>query len=212
MVCMSTDAFDHTSRLESALSRRGNPMSVDAFMDILREMSDPALEPLSTEERAFLIEATELSEEDLTPQAHEAARIQVAEDRALTEKQARDSALTTGEVSELLGRQGASVSRSMSAGDLYALPTSNGRITLFPAWQFEDKQVVPGLRTIIPNFPQYMHPLTIQQSMTGEKEGRRRARIRRRVNLTGGEGSGDWPIRHGASAPLPQTSKKTCRA
>ncbi len=169
-MCVSTDAFDHTSRLESALNRRGNPMSVDAFMDILREMSEPASEPLSTGERAFLFEATDLSEEDLTPQAHEAARIQVDEDRALAEKEARDSALTTGEVSDLLGRQGASILRSMLAGDLCVLPASNGRTTLFPAWQFEGNQVVPGLRRIIPNFPQYVHPLTIQQFMIEERE------------------------------------------
>lgn len=166
---MSTEAFDHTSRLESALNRRGNPMSVDAFMDILREMSEPASEPLSTGERSFLLEATDLTDEDLTPRAHEAARIRVAEDRALAEKEARDTALTTGEVSDLLGRQGASIRRSKLTGDLYALPTGNGRTTLFPAWQFEGNQVVPGLRTITPNFPQYVHPLTIQQFMTEEK-------------------------------------------
>lgn len=166
---MSTEAFDHTSRLESALNRRGNPMSVDAFMDILREMSEPASEPLSTGERSFLLEATDLTEEDLTPRAHEAARIRVAEDRALAEKEARDTALTTGEVSDLLGRQGASIRRSKLTGDLYALPTGNGRTTLFPAWQFEGNQVVPGLRTVTPNFPQYVHPLTIQQFMTEEK-------------------------------------------
>lgn len=168
-MCMSTEAFDHTSRLESALNRRGNPMSVDAFMDILREMSEPASEPLSTGERSFLLEATDLTEEDLTPRAHEAARIRVAEDRALAEKEARDTALTTGEVSDLLGRQGASIRRSKLTGDLYALPTGNGRTTLFPAWQFEGNQVVPGLRTVTPNFPQYVHPLTIQQFMTEEK-------------------------------------------
>ncbi|MDN6400918.1 MAG: hypothetical protein L0K01_10795 [Brachybacterium sp.] len=144
-------------------------MSVDAFMDILREMSEPASEPLSTGERSFLLEATDLTEEDLTPRAHEAARIRVAEDRALAEKEARDTALTTGEVSDLLGRQGASIRRSKLTGDLYALPTGNGRTTLFPAWQFEGNQVVPGLRTITPNFPQYVPPLTIQQFMTEEK-------------------------------------------
>lgn len=166
---MSTEAFHHTSRLESALNRRGNPMSVDAFMDVLREMSEPASEPLSAGERSFLLEATDLTEEDLTPRAHEAARIRVAEDRALAEKEARDTALTTGEVSDLLGRQGASIRRSKLAGDLYALPTGNGRTALFPAWQFEGNEVVPGLRTITPNFPQYVHPLTIQQFMTEEK-------------------------------------------
>lgn len=60
--------------------------------------------PLSTRERSFLLETTDLTGEDLTPQAHEAARIRVAENRALAEKEARDSTLTNAEVSELLGR------------------------------------------------------------------------------------------------------------
>lgn len=167
---MSTEAFDHTARLESALSRRGNPLSVDDFVDILREMTDPASEPLSTGERDFLLEATDLTEGDLTPQAHESARIQIAGDRVLAEKEAQGSALTTAEVSELLGRQGASIRRSKLAGDLYALPASSGRTTLFPTWQFEGQQVVPGLRRIIPKFPQYAHPLTIQEFMTEGNE------------------------------------------
>jgi len=32
------------------------------------------------------------------------------------------------------------------------------------------------------------------------------------LNLTGGDGSGDWAVRHGASASLPQAPKSTCRA
>lgn len=167
---MSTEAFDHTKRLETALSRRGNPLSVDAFMDILREMSDPGSEPLSAGERDFLLATTDLSEEDLSAGSHEAARVQVAEDRILAEKDSRDSALTTGEVAELLGRQGASIRRSKLTGDLYALPANSGRATLFPDWQFDGNQVVPGLRAIIPEFPRYAHPLTIQQFMTEEND------------------------------------------
>ena len=32
------------------------------------------------------------------------------------------------------------------------------------------------------------------------------------LNLVGGEGTGDWALRHGASASLPQAPKSTCRA
>lgn len=32
------------------------------------------------------------------------------------------------------------------------------------------------------------------------------------LNLIGGDRNGDWAVRHGASASLPQTSKDTCRA
>lgn len=175
MACMNTAAFDHTERLASALNRRGNPLSVNAFLDILREMSDPASEALSAGEREFLLEATELTEEELSPQAQEAARFQIAEDRALAEQETRASALTTREVAQLLNRHDASIRRSKLSGDLYALPTSSGRTTLFPAWQFEGDQVVPGLKPILPLFPQYLHPLSIERFMTegnSELDGR----------------------------------------
>lgn len=32
------------------------------------------------------------------------------------------------------------------------------------------------------------------------------------VNLLGGDGTGDWAVKHGASASLPQAPKSTCRA
>lgn len=167
---MGAMAIDYTARLESALNRRGNPLGVEAFMDILREMSEPAAVPLSATERDFLLETTDLTEGDLTPQAHESACIQIADDRGLAEKEVLGSALTTSEVSELLGREEASIHRSTVAGDLYALPSRSGHAILFPAWQFEGQQVVPELRTIIQIFPQHVHPQAIQQFMTEPKD------------------------------------------
>lgn len=161
--------FDYTARLESALNCRGNPVSVDAFMGILREVSDLSSGPLSTAERDFLLETTDLTEKDLTPQAHDSARIHAAEDRALAEKEAQDTTLTIGEVAELLGQEEANIHRAKLAGDLYALPPADGGATLFPAWQIDGQQVVPGLRTIILIFPQHVHPLAIQQFMTEGK-------------------------------------------
>jgi hypothetical protein len=38
---MGTFQFDHLPRLEAALERWGNPVSVDEFLDILREVNDP---------------------------------------------------------------------------------------------------------------------------------------------------------------------------
>lgn len=113
---MGAMAFDYTARLESALNRRGNPLSVDAFMDILREMRGHAVETLSAAERDFLLENTDLTEDNLTPQAHESARIQIADDRALAAKEAQDAALTTGEVAELLGQEEATIHPSMEIG------------------------------------------------------------------------------------------------
>lgn len=81
-------------------------------------------------------------------------------------KHSRESSLTTGEVADLLGRSTSSIRRSKIAGDVYAQPTRGGRPLRFPAWQFRGQSVVPGLRDIIPAFPRYMHPLSIQQFMT----------------------------------------------
>ncbi|GAA1511811.1 hypothetical protein GCM10009690_13560 [Brevibacterium permense] len=53
LVGMCTGAFGYMERLETALNLRGNPLGVDAFMDILREMSDAASAPLSGGERGY---------------------------------------------------------------------------------------------------------------------------------------------------------------
>lgn len=167
---MSSAIHEYTARLEGALERRGNPLSVDALLDILREASGSTSEALSAGERAFLLETTDLTEQDLTPQARAASRDRVAQDRAAAEEQAWAASLTTAEVAERLGRKDASIRRSKGAGDLYALPSGSGRTTRFPAWQFDGQQVVPGLREIVPAFPGYLHPLSIQRFMTTPHE------------------------------------------
>lgn len=169
-MCMTSATYGYTARLEDALERRGSPLTVDAFLDILREASETTSEALSAGERSFLLENTELTAEDLTPQARAASRDRSAMDRAVAEEQTRASSLMTGEVAELLGRHDASIRRSKAAGDLYALPASGGRASRFPAWQFGAQRVLPGLCDIIPAFPRYTHPLSIQRFMTAPHE------------------------------------------
>ncbi|WGP06735.1 hypothetical protein QFE97_02945 [Bacillus subtilis] len=48
---MSADAFGYIAKLETALASRGNPMNVDGFLDVLRELNDPVTKQLSTGER-----------------------------------------------------------------------------------------------------------------------------------------------------------------
>lgn len=167
---MSSATNDFTARLEVALDRRGNPVTADALLDVLREASDSTTEALSAGEREFLLENTDLTDEDLTAEARALSQSVVARDRAAAQKQVRRSSLTTGQVASLLGRLDASVRRSKASGDLYALPSGAGRVVRFPRWQFEDGDVVPGLRVIIPAFPQYTHPLSIQHFMTTPNE------------------------------------------
>lgn len=170
IVRMSSATYDFTARLEEALDRRGNPLSADALLDVLREASDSTTEALSAGEREFLLETTDLTDADLTAEARAAAQSRVAQDRAAAQEQVHSASLTTGEVASLLGRLEASIRRSKASGDLYALPSAGGRAIRFPRWQFEEREVVPGLRAIIPAFPQYTHPLTIQHFMTTPNE------------------------------------------
>lgn len=169
-MCMSSATYDFTARLGEALERRGNPLTADALMDVLREASDSTTEALSAGEREFLLENTDLTEEDLTSEARALSQSLIAQDRATAQEQVHRSSLTTGQVASLLGRLEASVRRSKATGDLYALPSGTGRAIQFPRWQFEDGDVVPGLRVIIPAFPQYTHPLSIQHFMTTPNE------------------------------------------
>lgn len=165
---MSTAAFEYSARLEAALDRRGNPLTVQALLDIVQEASTSSSEALSAGERSFLLEHTDLTEDDLTPSTRAATQLAVVRDRADAEQQARESALTTTQVAELLDRDPASVRRSKSTGDLYALSARSGRATLFPSWQFDNGRAVPGLREVIPVFPRSFHPMSIQRFMTTE--------------------------------------------
>lgn len=170
MVSMSSATHEYSARLEDALERRGNPLSVDVLLEILHEASETTAEALSAGEREFLLASTDLVEDDLTPEGRARSADVAALDRARAEQEAWASSLTTAEVAALLGRKGASIRRSKAAGDLFALPTSAGRSARFPAWQFDDGRVMPGLREIIPAFPRYTHPLSIQRFMMSPAE------------------------------------------
>lgn len=167
---MNSATYDFTARLVEALGRRGSPLTADALLDVLREASDSTTEALSAGEREFLLENTDLTDEDLTPEARAASQSRLAQDRAEAQEQVHRASLTTGEVAALLGRLEASIRRSRTTGDLYALPSGGGRAIRFPDWQFGDGGVVPGLRAIIPAFPQYTHPLSIQRFMMTPNE------------------------------------------
>ncbi|MGO0604806.1 hypothetical protein [Brevibacterium linens] len=127
-------------------------------------------EALTAGERDFLLQNTDLTEVDLTPEKYAEDSRLVARSRLRTERQEQSASLTTADVAKLLECPAVSVRRSKIAGDLYALLTSSGRPMKFPSWQFVDRAVVPGLRDIIPSFPHHMHPQSIRQFMTQPRE------------------------------------------
>lgn len=138
--------------------------------DYFRETSDVGTEPLTQGEREFLLDNTDLTEADLTREGRAAAQEALARSRAQSEDHFTETALTTAEVAELLGRDPAGIRRSKVSGDLYAPVGHKGTTLLFPAWQFAGRHVVPGLRQIIPAFPRFFHPLSIEHFMTAPNE------------------------------------------
>lgn len=168
---MSTPAHGYVAELGRALERRGRPMTSEDFLAVLQEIGGQS-EPLTSGERSFLLEHTELTESDLTDDARAETRLQVLQGKAAAEAETDRSALSTGEVAALLGRAEANVRRSRLNGDLYAAAVDSGRPLRFPRWQFTpDGHVVPGLREIVPRLPRHFHPLSIERFMTAPHEG-----------------------------------------
>lgn len=164
---MSIAGFEE---LERALHRRGDPLSVEQFLDVVAESVAPSA-ALTQGERSFLLEHTDLEPGDLGDEARARTRLARLEERRRAEAAAESSSLTTQEVSELLGRAESNVRRSRLNGDLYAVSMGvGGRALRFPRWQFRDGAVVPGLRRILGALPADFHPLDVEAFMTSSHE------------------------------------------
>lgn len=164
-------AINLTDALGQALHRRGDPMSAKDFLDVLDEISTVSSEPLSSGERAFLLQHTELTTDDLAGSARTATRADVSHSRIAVDLALADRAMTTSDVAQQLGRAEANVRRSRLSGDLYSLNPGDQRGLRFPRWQFTDSgQPTPGLRRIIPAFPRHTHPAAIEHFMTTATE------------------------------------------
>jgi excisionase family DNA binding protein len=79
------------------------------------------------------------------------ARKQAARSLADALRAALDDALTRSEAAERLGITPQAVSKRLAAGGLVAL--RRGRERRFPAWQFQDGDVLPGLADVIVAYP-----------------------------------------------------------
>ncbi len=157
----------YEAELERALHRRGDPMTAREFLSVLAEVSGVATEPLSAGERAFLLDNTDLTEADLSSAGHHEAQLRIAASRVNSVSVLEEGSLSTAQVAALLGRDEANVRRSRLKGDLYSPSAGTpGQSLRFPAWQFVEGRVVPGLRQIIPVMPAYYHPLSIRRFMT----------------------------------------------
>ncbi len=161
----------YSERLEEALARRGYQIPVDTFIEAIREANQATTESLTAPEREFLLRASDLTEDDLSPEGRAAAQARLAQGRADAEAEVLRDCLTTGEVARLLSRDPASVRRSKARGDLYGLDGGPGRASRFPAWQFTDTgDPLPGLRRVLAALPSFYSPLSVQRFMTTARD------------------------------------------
>lgn len=146
-------------------------MSQEDFLDVLGEAVGLS-EVLTTGERDFLIETTELSPSDFDEASRSKTRLSVTSSLAAAEKEVERTTLSTQEVARILGRAESNVRRSRLNGDLYAVHAGiTGRTLRFPGWQFTDSgEVIPGLRSIVPALPTDFHPLDIEAFMISPHE------------------------------------------
>lgn len=79
------------------------------------------------------------------------ARKQAARTVSDALRAALDGALTRSEAAERLGITPQAVSKRLAAGGLVAL--RRGRERRFPAWQFQDGDVLPGVADVIVTYP-----------------------------------------------------------
>ncbi|WP_026819389.1 MbcA/ParS/Xre antitoxin family protein [Arthrobacter castelli] len=147
-------------------------MSPQDFLAILQEIGGGQSEALSAGEREFILGHTDLTETGLTDEARTASRMKALKGRITADESIEANSLTTAEVAQLLGRLESNVRRSRLSGDLYSPGTGVAESTLrFPRWQFtEEGHVVPGLRRLLPLFPRYFHPQSIERFMTSPNE------------------------------------------
>lgn len=113
-------------------------------------------QPLTSPERAFLVEHGGVRSEALAPEAQAAARITIAEATARADRQAAERSLTAAEVAERYG----------SLDGLYAIHGGD----LFPRWQFAEDGPLPGLGLVLPVIPGGLHPLDVEHIMTTSSE------------------------------------------
>ncbi|MGP9607411.1 hypothetical protein [Glutamicibacter sp. AOP33-2CA-4] len=178
---------DLESTVQIFLDKHGGSMAPRDFLRVVSDVSDSISEPLTEGERNFLLENTDLSEVDLSPEGRLKSDLIVLDAQAKSLDLVEKSAYTTAEVARIVGRDEANVRRAKAKGDYFALARSEGKQSLFPKWQFTSEGVVPGLRELIPAFPRFYHPLAIETVMTQSNE-----------DYLGGRSPADWLITGGA--------------
>lgn len=148
--------------VEAAAARHG--VTAEGFFAVLDEVV-ASTAPL-TQTEADLLAAGGVPPEFLTPDAQAAAQRSIGLAVAAADREATTTSLPTTDVVKRYGYQPSNLTRMANNGDIYAVKRPRGKGLLYPAWQFGPHGVLPGLRTVLPQFPADFHPLDIERFMT----------------------------------------------
>lgn len=152
------------------LRKRGISRSLEEIEDEVREMIAHSLSTLPvglvigepahefTEEEADVLKRGGLTLEPYTGKSDAASRI-VARYAAML-----SLALTESDVREILGVGASRVRQRVADGSLYAINV--GRERRFPAFQFHNGEIVPGIGEILKALPEDLHPIEVETWLT----------------------------------------------
>ncbi|TDE94092.1 hypothetical protein EXU48_11625 [Occultella glacieicola] len=158
----------HSPEIEAAADRHG--LDTDAFLAALDDLVNSTATATQTE-KDYLLTHGGIGPETLTPhaQAHALRVIEVATEAA--DRDATEQGISTADVAARYSYQKSNISRMVANRDLYALKQARGAGSVFPSWQFTDTGPLPGLRHVLPEFPDDYHPLDIAAFMTTPTDG-----------------------------------------
>ncbi|WP_402844695.1 hypothetical protein [Microbacterium sp. GXS0129] len=127
--------------------------------------------PLTDDERAFLLQETEITEDDLTPEAYERVRVTMERSMLAADVAACADALRVDEVASLLRWSRDAVIEAVSTGKLFSVARLPRGDHLLPRWQFTDGKVLPDLASVLESLRELeKHPLGIEAWMAHEDE------------------------------------------
>ncbi|QEW04917.1 phosphotransferase [Microbacterium lushaniae] len=138
---------------------------VDTMLELV---SGPMTTALTTSELAFMRDSG-VPDQVFSTEAERFNAVYEAASALVLKRDLKESLLPTRAVAQMMGKDVAHVRRLLSEGRLMSAGQVGGQTT-YPAWQFVDGEVLPGLRDVLAAFPSDFHPLDIQKVMTSPSE------------------------------------------
>jgi len=138
---------------------------VDTMLELV---SGPATTALTASELAFIRDSG-VPDQVFSTEAERFNAVYEAASALVLKRELKESLLPTRAVAQMMSKDVAHVRRLLSERRLMSAGQVDGQ-TAYPAWQFVDGEMLPGLREVLAAFPGDFHPLDIQKVMTSPSE------------------------------------------